>query len=377
MTLQGSGTITMTDVKTELGVTGTYALTSARGLFSIYTGAIRLQHGYSKSNIYQYNASPFFSTSGSAVILQPGFYAVSGSINGTAVTSATNYTVYPTSSTNYTLTAGGSTSSIYITVYAAASASLATSSNSINLGSSATLTPTFSAAGGSASISPTVGTVSSGTGYSVSPTTTTTYTLTASNGATTPSTATSSQTITVITAVGYRPSACTTTLPNASTTMTSEANARDGGTDSRIDAPAGFMNTYALLDHAGTVASTTGQSAIAEWYGFSTTTVTGALKINYNFSAWDGGISLQSGTIALAYSLNSGTAWTTAFTTSSPNFGTGSASGTYSLALTGQTLGTLRVRVSIRGGVMGNPKVGTGPEQCGGTALIYDIVVVV
>lgn len=52
MALPGSGTITMGNVRTELGASGTITLaqTSVRTLFALPTGSIKLTDGYGKSN---------------------------------------------------------------------------------------------------------------------------------------------------------------------------------------------------------------------------------------------------------------------------------------------------------------------------------------
>ncbi len=116
------------------------------------------------------------------------------------MTSGTTASVSPAVTTTYTLTVTNAattpvsvTATTTVTVVAAPAITSFIGTTTILSGNSTTITPTFS--NGTGSISPTVGAVTSGTGYSVSPTITTTYTLTVTNSA--GSKVTSTVTITV------------------------------------------------------------------------------------------------------------------------------------------------------------------------------------
>ncbi len=117
------------------------------------------------------------------------------------VTSNTAVPVNPATTTTYNLTvtnAAGSTATAQTTVTVVPPPSIASfiaNPSTIVTGSSSTLIPTFT--GGTGTIDNGVGAVTSGTGYPVSPTTSTTYTLTVKNAATTPATATMTAQVTV------------------------------------------------------------------------------------------------------------------------------------------------------------------------------------
>ncbi len=118
-----------------------------------------------------------------------------------AVTSGTAATVSPASTTTYTLTvtnlAGASvTKQATVTVVPAPTiTSFTPGLATIVSGNSTTLTAVFS--NGTGSIDNGVGAVSSGTPVNISPVSTTTYTLTVSNAATTPATVTATTQVTV------------------------------------------------------------------------------------------------------------------------------------------------------------------------------------
>jgi len=138
---------------------------------------------------------------GGSVTITPTFTLGTGSISGIgAVSSGATYTVTPTTTTTYTLTVAGSGTvptyarqSVIITV---ATASLTAAKTSIYTGTSTTLTPIFatgqSPAVVTATISPAIpglsGPLVSGNQYVVSPTTTTTYTMTITGGVPNPMT---------------------------------------------------------------------------------------------------------------------------------------------------------------------------------------------
>lgn len=160
-------------------------------------------------SITSFTAAPATIAAGESAVLTPVFlHATSASIdNGVgAVTTGTNYTVWPTATTTYTLTANGAggpvTRPVTVTVTGVTPVSIdsftATPSTIVG-GQSATLTPVFANAT-TASIDNGVGAVTSGTGYTVWPTVTTTYTLTA-EGTGGPVTRTVTVTVTVGTPV--------------------------------------------------------------------------------------------------------------------------------------------------------------------------------
>ena len=126
-------------------------------------------------------------TNGSSTTLTPTFSGGTGVITpgNTTVTSGVATTVTPSTTTTYTLTvtnAAGTTATTTtsVTVVAAPVAtSLTAGAGTITNGSSTTLTPVFS--DGTGIITPGNTSVTSGTPITVSPTTTTTYTLTVTN----------------------------------------------------------------------------------------------------------------------------------------------------------------------------------------------------
>ena len=151
--------------------------------------------------ITSFTTNHVYVTNGSTAVITPTFPCGTGSIdNGVgAVTSGTGYTVTPpnNATTVYTLTVttngtcSNSTQTVSVTAVAAPSITSFTRDNAtLTNGQSTYLRPTFT--GGTGSISPTVGAVSSGGAYSITPpnSTTTTYTLTVTNLAGSTATAT-------------------------------------------------------------------------------------------------------------------------------------------------------------------------------------------
>ena len=90
MTLPSSGTITMGNVKTELGISGTLTLTDSRvrTLFGVPSGTITLLQGLGKSNItYPVYASSYTGASG----WSNTSYLTDHDVNTSAYTSAAAY----------------------------------------------------------------------------------------------------------------------------------------------------------------------------------------------------------------------------------------------------------------------------------------------
>ena len=134
--------------------------------------------------ITSFTANPATITAGGSTQITPVFYGGTGVITpgNIAATSGTAYTFSPTVDTTYTLTvtptAGTAvTKTVLVTVTPIDGiTSFTANPSAITAGQSTQLTAVFY--GGTGTITPTVGTVISGTTYTVSPTVTTTYTLT-------------------------------------------------------------------------------------------------------------------------------------------------------------------------------------------------------
>ncbi|HJS98061.1 MAG TPA: kelch repeat-containing protein, partial [Terriglobales bacterium] len=149
-------------------------------------------------------ASPSTITSGHSATLTPTFSGGTGSIDHGigAVTSGVGVSISPTATTTYTLTVTNTlgataTSQVVVTVVAPPSImSFVASPSTINSGSSSMLTGVF--AGGTGSVDQGVGAVTSGVGASVSPTSTTLYTLTVTNAAGNTATATAKVTVNTV-----------------------------------------------------------------------------------------------------------------------------------------------------------------------------------
>jgi len=131
-----------------------------------------------------FTATPGVVSSGGPAVLQGTFENGTGSIapGVGAVLSGQQVTVNPTATTTYTLTvtdASGATQTASATVTVPAAPliqSFLGSNTALTAGGNVTLTPTFS--GGTGVVSPAPGAVTSGTGYTLTPTQTTTYVLT-------------------------------------------------------------------------------------------------------------------------------------------------------------------------------------------------------
>jgi hypothetical protein len=167
--------------------------------------------------------------------------------NGTATISGSTATV---GSSPITITANnGQTPNAtqpftFNVVAAPAITSFTASASPITVGGSTTLTGVFS--GGTGSVNNGVGAVTSGTGVSVSPATTTTYTLTVTNAATTPVSVTSNVTVTV------DPAPIITSFTATSTTIVS-------GSSTTLT-PVFSNGTGSVNNSVGTVTSGTGVS---------------------------------------------------------------------------------------------------------------------
>ena len=189
-------------------------------------------------------------TAGQAVNLTAVFTGGYASIdNGVGeVTSNTSKSVTPTATTTYTLTASNSasrrlTKSVTVTVVPAPeSSSFVSSAETITAGQAVNLTAVF--IGGYASIDNAVGAVSSNNPTSVTPTATTTYTLTATNAAGTA--VTSAVTVTVVAAPAI------TSFVSAAGTITAGDS---------VNLTAVFADGTASINNAvGTVTSNTAKS---------------------------------------------------------------------------------------------------------------------
>jgi uncharacterized protein YjbI with pentapeptide repeats len=138
--------------------------------------------------ITSFGASPTSITAGGSSQLTAVFSGGTGSIDngGGAATSGSPITITPSTTTTYTLTvdngSGGKvTSTATVTVVAVpVITSFVASPSSVTAGSGAQLTAVFS--GGAGSVDNGVGPVTSGSGVKVTPSATTTYTLTVDNG---------------------------------------------------------------------------------------------------------------------------------------------------------------------------------------------------
>jgi len=121
-------------------------------------------------------------------------------------------------------------------VAAPAITSFSAASTTITAGSSTTLTGTFS--GGTGSVNNSVGAVTSGTPASVSPSVTTTYTLTVTNAATTPVSVTATATVTVVAApvITSFTATPTTIVSGSSTTLTPVFSNGTGSVDHGVGA---------------------------------------------------------------------------------------------------------------------------------------------
>jgi hypothetical protein len=172
-----------TPVSVSPTVTTTYTLTvtSTTGAATTQTVTVTVTPG---PTITSFVANPTGIAAGSSSNLTAIFSGGTGVITpgNLAVTSGTPVSVSPAATTTYTLTVTSSTGAFVtataaVTVYPAPTiTSFTASPTTITLGASSSLTAVFS--GGTGVITPGNLTVTSGNAVSVSPTTTTTYTLT-------------------------------------------------------------------------------------------------------------------------------------------------------------------------------------------------------
>jgi hypothetical protein len=183
-------------------------------------------------------------TTGTSTTLTALFSNGTGSVSNSvgAVTSGTPVTVSPTTTTTYTLTvtnaAGTSvTQQATVTVVPApVITSFTSAAMTITAGGSTTLTGVFS--GGTGSVNNSVGTVTSGTAVTVSPAATTTYTLTVTNSAVTPATATQTVTVNVVAApvITSFVSGAATITSGTPTTLTAVFSGGTGSVDNGVGA---------------------------------------------------------------------------------------------------------------------------------------------
>ena len=177
------GSVTATGLYTAPAAAGTYhVLATSNENTGIATAAAIQVVG--QATLDSFTATPAQVTSGGPAVLQGTFEGGTGSIapGVGAVVSGQQVTVNPTATTTYTLTvtdASGATQTASATVTVPAPAliqSFLASNTALTAGGSVTLTPTFS--GGTGVVSPAPGAVTSGTGYPLTPTQSTTYELT-------------------------------------------------------------------------------------------------------------------------------------------------------------------------------------------------------
>ena len=197
----GNGTATISGIPAAVGSTP-ITITANNGVAPNASQTFTL-NVVAAPAITSFTAAATTITAGSSTTLTGVFSGGTGSVNNSvgAVTSGTPATVSPSANTTYTLTVTNAattpvsvTATATVTVVAApVITSFTATSTTIVAGNSTTLTPTFS--NGTGSIDNGIGAATSGAGVSVSPTITTTYTLTVTNSA--GSKVTSTVTITV------------------------------------------------------------------------------------------------------------------------------------------------------------------------------------
>ena len=201
----GVGAVTSgTPVTVSPTSTTTYTLTVTNAAGSTATKQVTITVVAAPA-ITGFTASAAIISASGSTTLTATFTGGTGSINNGvgAVTSGTAVTISPAVTTTYTLTVTNSattpaTATLTATVTVVplpAITSFTPAAATIVTGGSTTLTAVFT--GGTGSINNGVGAVTSGTPVSISPTSTTTYTLTVSNSATTPATVTAATSVTV------------------------------------------------------------------------------------------------------------------------------------------------------------------------------------
>ena len=199
----GVGTVTSaTSVNVTPSVTTTYTLTVTNAAGTAVTSQTTVTV-VPAPVITSFTPGAATITAGGSTTLTAVFSNGTGSVDNAvgAVVSGTAVNVSPAVTTTYTLTVTNSlgtsvTSQATVTgVAAPVITSFTPGSATIVSGSSTTLTAVFT--GGTGSVDHGVGAVTSATPVNVSPTVTTTYTLTVTNAATTPASVTSTTTVTV------------------------------------------------------------------------------------------------------------------------------------------------------------------------------------
>jgi len=277
-------------------------------------------------------------TAGTSTTLTGVFSGGTGSVNNAvgAVSSNVAASVSPAVTTIYTLTvtntAGASaTRQATVTVVAApVITSFAPALATIVTGNSTTLTAAFS--GGTGSVSNGVGAVSSGTPVTISPTATTTYTLTVTNTATTPATVTSTATVTVdvppaITSAGSTSFVIGT--PGSFTVVTT------GNPTASLNAVGALPGTVTFHDNGNGTATISGTAT-----GSATSypiTITASNGVNPN--------AVQS------FTLNTVLVLAPAITSANSVAFTAGTSGTFTVTTTGSPVSTLAKTGSLPSGV--------------------------
>lgn len=305
---EAGGTITSSGVYTAPATLGTYHViaTSAENPKKSCTMAIAV---VAAPSIDRFTATPTLLTPGSAAQLQGAFTGGTGSISPTvgAVVSGQNYPVSPTTSTTYILTvtnAAGkqATSSVDISLPPVIQSLQATPAT-LTLGQSSVLTPVFT--NGTGSLDNGVGAVLSGQSYPVTPTASTTYTLTVTGtSGTTPATQTVTVTLLPPASIGTFSALPSTLYPGQSSTLTPVFVGGTGSIDHGVGTvvsgqtyPVSPLNTTTY-----TLTVTDPQGAQVQ----STTTVT--LRAHGSFSAtgpigtprkYHVGTSLQDGSVLI------------------------------------------------------------------------------
>ena len=215
------GTITAAGLYTAPAVLGTYHVvaTSVENATKAGTAVITVEGA---AQITSFTATPTVVASGGTTALQAVFSGGTGTLNPGAllVTSGQPVTVTPDQTTTYILTVASAAgaalnASASVTVTVAPPPviqSFTASATSVLLGGSVTLTPVFSA--GTGDIEPTAGAAVSGTAYTVSPTQTTTYTLTVTG-------ALGAQVTSAVTVTVYPPLQITSFTASPATTLAS------------------------------------------------------------------------------------------------------------------------------------------------------------
>ncbi len=186
VTEPGGGSITQAGVYTAPETPGSYHVIATSQASSAVSYAVNVGV-LARPSIASFTATPAGINAGESSQLKATYSGGVGTIDngGGAINSGGSATVYPTATTTYTLsvvnqigTKAVRTATVTVLTQPVIS-SFSASANPITLGSSTQLTPVF--AGGSGVVDQGIGGVASGTTIPVTPTSTTTYTLTVSN----------------------------------------------------------------------------------------------------------------------------------------------------------------------------------------------------